>query len=84
MERLLNLNITETDTFGGEINWLVVHRLSIKHSGKDTPYMKKAPGDGGFYYYASVTKVGVSAPEFSVDSICVPIQPNHASLTIKF
>ena len=36
MERLLNLDITETDTFGGEVNWLVVHRLSIKHSGKDT------------------------------------------------
>jgi isopentenyldiphosphate isomerase len=36
MEGLLNLNVTATDCANGEINWSIVHRFSVKHTGKDT------------------------------------------------
>jgi len=36
MERLLNLNVTATDCANGEINWSIVYRFSVNHTGKDT------------------------------------------------
>jgi hypothetical protein len=35
MERMV-LSVTATDCANGEINWGIVHRLNIKHTGKDT------------------------------------------------